>query len=406
MTEFPHQHTAHCESGVMSTLLKYHGHDLDEAMIFGIAHALTFVWLPVVKLGGMPLVSYRIAPRGIIKNTCKALGLKLSARKFSNAQKGQDALDAALSSGKLAGLQTSVFWLPYFPPQMRFHFNAHNLLVYGKDGDDYLISDPVFETVQRCAAEDLQRARFAKGVLAAKGMMYTLKNDRPSEKVKADLPAIIRKAIRKNAKQMLPPVFFVGVKGIRTLAKNIEALPAKRNAKYQKLFLGHLVRMQEEIGTGGAGFRYIYAYFLEQAARICDNPAFQTASEQMTAIGDQWRQFAAMCVKQCKKPSENGCREIAAVTSRSTAPVVGAGQGVGRPRGILPTGGDTMSGVGCPACTMNQIGDSGFCRGDYRDIQAWFRECPKGSQSKPLFLHRRSDGLGYQSPVAFRQGLL
>ena len=109
MTEFPHQHTAHCESGVMSTLLKYHGHDLDEAMIFGIAHALTFVWLPVVKLGGMPLVSYRIAPRGIIKNTCKALGLKLSARKFSNAQKGQDALDAALSSGKLAGLQTSVF---------------------------------------------------------------------------------------------------------------------------------------------------------------------------------------------------------------------------------------------------------------------------------------------------------
>ena len=59
--------------------------------------------------------------------------------------------------------------------------------------------------------------------------------------------------------------------------------------------------MQEEIGTGGAGFRYIYAYFLEQAAHICNESAFQTASEQMTAIGDQWRQFAAMCVKQCKK---------------------------------------------------------------------------------------------------------
>ncbi len=310
--KFPHQHTAHCESGVMSTLLKYHGHNLDEAMIFGIAHALTFVWMPLIKLNGMPLVSYRTAPRSIIKNTCKALGLKLSARKFSNAQKGQDALDAALSSGKLAGLQTSVFWLPYFPPQMRFHFNAHNLLVYGKDGNDYLISDPVFETVQRCTAEDLQRARFAKGVLAAKGMMYTLEDNRPSEQIMADLPAIIRKAIRKNAKHMLAPVFFIGIKGIRTLAKKIESLPAKQNDKYQKLFLGHLVRMQEEIGTGGAGFRYIYAYFLEQAAHICNEPAFQTASEQMTAIGDQWRQFAAMCVKQCKKPSENGCREIAA----------------------------------------------------------------------------------------------
>ncbi|MGN6927868.1 BtrH N-terminal domain-containing protein, partial [Neisseria sp. P0015.S010] len=83
--EFPHQHTAHCESGVMSTLLKYHGHNLDEAMIFGIAHALTFVWMPLIKLNGMPLVSYRTAPRSIIKNTCKALGLKLSVRKFSDA---------------------------------------------------------------------------------------------------------------------------------------------------------------------------------------------------------------------------------------------------------------------------------------------------------------------------------
>ena len=111
---------------------------------------------------------------------------------------------------------------------------------------------------------------------------------------------------------MLAPVFFVGVKGIRTVAQTIEKLPAKHNAKYQKLFLGHLVRMQEEIGTGGAGFRYIYAYFLEQAAQICGEPAFQAASETMTAIGDQWRQFAALCVKQCKKPSENGCAEIAA----------------------------------------------------------------------------------------------
>ena len=311
MTDFPHQHTAHCESGVMSTLLQYHGYPLNEAMIFGIAHALTFVWLPVVKLNGMPLVSYRTPPRSIIKRTCRALGLKLSVQKFANPEEGKTALDNALASGKLVGLQTSVYWLPYFPEQMRFHFNAHNLLVYGRDGDDYLISDPVFESVQRCPAADLQRARFAKGALAAKGMMYTLQVPRPSENA-AELSAVIRRAIHKNARQMLAPVFFVGVKGIRTVAKNIEKLPAKHDEKYQKLFLGHLVRMQEEIGTGGAGFRYIYAYFLEQAAQICGEPAFQAASETMTAIGDEWRQFAAMCVKQCKKPAPEGCANIAA----------------------------------------------------------------------------------------------
>ena len=166
---------------------------------------------------------------------------------------------------------------------MRFHFNAHNLLVYGKDGNDYLISDPVFETVQRCAAEDLQRARFAKGVLAAKGMMYTLEDNRPSEKSWQTCPLLSAKPYAKTPNICSRRSFFIGVKGIRTLAKKIESLPAKQNDKYQKLFLGHLVRMQEEIGTGGAGFRYIYAYFLEQAAHICNEPTFQTASEQMTA---------------------------------------------------------------------------------------------------------------------------
>ena len=80
MTTFTHQHTAHCESGVMSTLLTHHGCTMNEAMVFGLAHALTFVYLPVVKLNGMPLISYRIAPRGIIKNVCRALGVKLNMR--------------------------------------------------------------------------------------------------------------------------------------------------------------------------------------------------------------------------------------------------------------------------------------------------------------------------------------
>ena len=309
MNNFQHQHTAHCESGVMSTLLKSHGVDLNEAMVFGLASALTFVYLPLIKVGGMPLISYRMPPKSIIKNVSKMLKVRLKLEKFSAPDKGKKALDEALSKQKLVGLQTSVFWLPYFPPEMRFHFNAHNLIVYGKEQNDYLISDPVFEMVQRCATEDLQRARFAKGALAAKGLMYYFENQ--PDLTQIDLPSLIRKAIRKNAKQMLAPLFFVGVKGIRTVAKQIEKLVNHPEEKYKRLYLGHIVRMQEEIGTGGAGFRYLYAYFLEQAADICLEPKFKQASEQMTEIGDMWRQFAGLCVKQCKKPSAQGFLETA-----------------------------------------------------------------------------------------------
>ena len=313
MSDFPHQHTAHCESGVMSTLLQHHGYPLNEALVFGLASALTFVYVPVVKLAGMPLISYRMPPRGIIRRNCQVLGLQLKLQKFSSPAAGQQALDAALAEGKLVGLQSSVFWLPYFPPEMRFHFNAHNLLVYGKEGNDYLISDPVFETVQRCPAADLQRARFAKGALAAKGLMYTLESGGDPATLPQRLPALIRAAVRKNARHRLAPVFFVGVRGIRTVAKRIEGLAsAAKSEQYKKLYLGHIVRMQEEIGTGGAGFRYLYAYFLEQAAEICGEPAFQAASEEMTAIGDQWRQFASLCVRQCRKPTPQGYAETAA----------------------------------------------------------------------------------------------
>ena len=227
MQNFEHQHTAHCESGVMSTLLKSQGIELNEAMVFGLASALTFVYLPIIKVSGMPLISYRMPPKSIIKKVSKMLNVRLKMQKFGSETAGMNALDQALSQNKLVGLQTSVFWLPYFPPEMRFHFNAHNLLAYGKEQDEYLISDPVFETVQRCAAKDLQKARFAKGALAAKGLMYYFEQTPDFSKI--DLPALVRKAIRKQAKQMLAPLFFVGVKGIRTVAKSIENLTACKN---------------------------------------------------------------------------------------------------------------------------------------------------------------------------------
>ena len=308
MNNFQHQHTAHCESGVMSTMLKAQGVDFNEAMVFGLASALTFVYIPLVKVNGMPLISYRMPPKSIIKNVAKRLKVRLKIQKFRAPQAGQDALDLALTENKLVGLQTSVFWLPYFPSEMRFHFNAHNLIVYGKEQNDYLISDPVFESVQRCTAEDLQRARFAKGALAPKGLMYYFENQ--PDLTQIDLPNLIRKAIRKNAKQMLAPLFFVGVKGIRTVAKQIEKLATHPSEKYKRLYLGHIVRMQEEIGTGGAGFRYLYAYFLEQAANICQETKYKLASEQMTEIGDMWRQFAGLCVKQCKKPTTEGYKTV------------------------------------------------------------------------------------------------
>ncbi|MHA6492167.1 BtrH N-terminal domain-containing protein [Pseudomonas borbori] len=300
MSRFEHRQSAHCESGVMASLLTHAGLPMSEPMAFGLASGLAFAYLPIVKLSGMPLIAYRMPPRHLIKTLSKRLGARLHTRTFGDPEQGRRELDAALDAGRLAGLQSSVFWLPYFPPEMRFHFNAHNLLAYGREGNEYLISDPVFEEPVRCAAEDLQKARFAKGALAAKGLMYWL-DDVPLEQ---DWAKLIRQSVLSTTRILDGmPLPWIGIRGIQHLARQIEKLdPAQ--AKYNALYLTHIVRMQEEIGTGGAGFRFMYASFLQEAGQKLGESALQQASVQLTAIGDNWRQFASACVRASRNKGE------------------------------------------------------------------------------------------------------
>ncbi|MCE1242448.1 BtrH N-terminal domain-containing protein [Oryzomicrobium sp.] len=291
---FQHRHAAHCESGAISTLVSHAGLPLSEAMAFGLSGALAFAYLPFVKLQGLPLIAYRMPPRAIIRGLAKPLGLKLSFETFRRPEAGQARLDQLLDAGEVVGLQTSVFWLSYFPEDMRFHFNGHNLLVIGREGDDYLISDPVFETPQRCSRADLARARFAKGLLAPKGLLYRVLG---VERDGVDPQAVLA-AIRRTARAMLAPVPIVGVRAMGLLAKRIAALDPQAPAS--AAFVGHVVRMQEEIGTGGAGFRFLYAAFLQEAAELCDKPVLAEFSARLLTIGDHWRVFALRAARMLK----------------------------------------------------------------------------------------------------------
>jgi hypothetical protein len=58
--------------------------------------------------------------------------------------------------------------------------------------------------------------------------------------------------------------------------------------------------MQEEIGTGGGGFRFLYAAFLQEAAQYLGKNELGILSERYTKIGDQWRNFAYSAARICK----------------------------------------------------------------------------------------------------------
>ncbi len=298
--EFRHRQSAHCESGVMSALMTHSGLPMSEPMAFGLAAGLAFALIPFIKLSGLPLIAYRMPPGAIIRGLCKRTGIRMRRRTFRDPKVGMDALDRALDESRVVGLQGSVFWLPYFPEDMRFHFNAHNLIVYGRDAESYLVSDPVFEGPVRCERAALMKARFAKGALAAKGLMYYPERVPPT----LDHARAIPEAVRANHRRMTRAPFpIVGVRGIRSMARHLVRLERdpKRRDRYLPLLLGHIVRMQEEIGTGGAGFRFMYGAFLRESAKLLGSAALNDASQAMTEAGDTWRLFALRATKMFKR---------------------------------------------------------------------------------------------------------
>ncbi len=285
---FEHRQSAHCENGVISNLLNHSGVHISEPMAFGIGSGLFFAYLPFIKVNFAPGFSYRPMPGKIFRRLAKRLGIRVKHQRFSSPEKAKAALDEKLRQGIPVGLQVGVYHLTYFPDEYRFHFNAHNLVVYGREADEYLISDPVMDYTTRLTKEELQRVRFAKGALPPKGHLYYLER-LPSS---YDLEKAIRRGIRQTCNDMLAPVPIIGVRAMKWVASNIRKWPKTIGIKKTNHYLGQLIRMQEEIGTGGGGFRFIYAAFLQEASALLHNPALAQRSEEMTAIGDAWRDFA------------------------------------------------------------------------------------------------------------------
>jgi hypothetical protein len=292
MTDFKHIQTAHCENGVATSLLRYHGMEfMNEPLVFGIGSGIFYIHIPFLMINGGPAVSYRSMPGWIFSRAAKLLGVDVTRRKFSNEQKAKDFLDQKVKEGIPVGCQVGVFNLPYFPPEYRFHFNAHNLIVYGKENGNYLISDPVMEKVTTLSEQDMMVVRFAKGPLAPKGHIYYPENIKPVSEER--LRKAIVKGIKRASRDMLHvPGNIAGVAGINFTAKHVRNWRDKLGVRKAGLYLGQIVRMQEEIGTGGGGFRFLYAAFLEEAAKYLKEDKLQNVSDEFTKAGDLWRTSA------------------------------------------------------------------------------------------------------------------
>jgi hypothetical protein len=90
----------------------------------------------------------------------------------------------------------------------------------------------------------------------------------------------------------------LGVQGIRRFADKIVEWPGYARDidqladKILRIFI-----LLEEQGTGGGGFRFMYASFLQEAAKILNKPRLNDLSKEIMEIGDGWRELALVASK-------------------------------------------------------------------------------------------------------------
>ena len=309
--DLEHRPTAHCENGVISTLLRFYGIDLSEPMVFGLASGLFFVHLPFVKMQGMPVTAFRTFPGVLFKRIMKLYGIKTESHRFLNKDHAMEMLDKILlGQKKPVACVVGIYDLPYYPPEYRFHFNGHNICIIGKDEDKdlYSVLDPVITQKVSISSELLRKVRFAKGgTYPPMGQMYWI-TDVPKQL--PDLKPMILKSIHKTCWFMVSQPDFIpwaGANGIIYLSRRIRKWEQTMGARRAKQNLVQVIRMLEEIGTGGAGFRFVYGAFLQEASEKTGLNVLNDYSVRITEIGDLWRQFAYKASRIYKKRAGETC---------------------------------------------------------------------------------------------------
>ncbi len=295
---FVHKMAAHCESGSVAALLNHSGLDISEPLVFGISGGIFFGYFESKKFS-FPTFVVRNRPGTIRANLAKRIGVKFMTERFRDPGRGEIALDELLARRVPVACQTDFFYMDYLPSHVRVHINVHFVILVEKKDDGYVVSDCYSPTLALLDRDQLMKARFAGGSFAPKGFLFYPVRI-PGE---IDYRKAVWKGIASAAFNMVKlPLPFLGVKGIRLFAKKVVGWPKlARDSEHLSHEIMKINILLEDQGTGGAGFRFMYATFLREASELLNDPELLEMSKRIMEIGDRWREISLFSARIGKR---------------------------------------------------------------------------------------------------------
>ena len=108
---------------------------------------------------------------------------------------------------------------------------------------------------------------------------------------------------------------------MRLFAKKVVGWPGlARDIEHLSHEIMKIELLLEEQGTGGGGFRFIYATFLREASGVLNDDNLLGMSKRMMEIGDRWRDISLFAARIGKKRDlgEDRLRELSGmITERA-----------------------------------------------------------------------------------------
>ena len=280
-----HRTGVHCGSSAIRDLLEFHGLEMTEAFCFGLGAGLGITYVEIPD-SATPFIVH-VRSMGFEEKVFDTLGVPFEWSSYPDKGAATNDLHRALRDGVPALLLTDIYHLPYFGSKT--HFPGHAIVAWQLDEarDEVLVSDTERPGLIPVPATNLADARFSTSPpFIHHGSLFapqSLKMEVSAERV--------GNAIIDNARALANGGPYSGLAALDTW---IAALPQWQANDNWRWLLRFAYQVIEKRGTGGGGFRTMYAEFLLEAGEML--PAVRAAKlvELMQRSAAAWSGLAAL----------------------------------------------------------------------------------------------------------------
>lgn len=280
-----HRPGKHCGSSAVRDILEFHGLNLTESFCFGLGSGLgiTYVELPGKTI---PFIVH-VRSMGFEEKVFDTLGVPFGWSTFPDQDTASAVLEGILAAGRPALLLTDIYHLPYF--NSGTHFPGHAIVAWHlrDGGETVLVSDTERPDLLPVPRQNLADARFSlMPPFIHHGNLFapeTLDLVVVKERV---LDAIVHNAttLREGSRHS----------GLQALDTWIEDLPRWRAQNSWKWLLRFAYQVIEKRGTGGGGFRLMYAEFLREVEDLIPSIQCLGLPDLMDECAVAWSGLAAV----------------------------------------------------------------------------------------------------------------